>query len=209
VVVGFGGWTVALWVGRVAKYLWLHGPFSNEYEPNSTVGADGMSKLDLVSVTRRPIGPQDMDFLADLYASTRADELSIVDWDEEEKAKFLKMQFDAQHAHYQEHYGNADFDIILYDGEPIGRLYLERMKDEYRLIDIALILEYRNKGLGSQLMRELLDKAADEGIPVRIHVEKFNPALRLYERLGFRTLEDKGVYLFMEWEGPVDGRREG
>ena len=158
-----------------------------------------MAELMRESVSFRPIGPQDMDFLAALYASTREDELSVVDWSEEEKVKFLRMQFDAQHAHYQEHYPDAHFDLILYDGKPIGRLYVERMKDEYRLIDIALVPAYRKKGLGGELMRELLDRAADENVAVRIHVEKFNPALRLYERLGFRVLKDKEVYLFMEW----------
>ncbi|MEZ5594484.1 MAG: GNAT family N-acetyltransferase [Gammaproteobacteria bacterium] len=109
------------------------------------------------------------------------------------------MQFRAQHAHYQTHYPSARFDLILQNRQAIGRLYLDQWDDEYRLIDIALLPEHRNKGLGTQLLHDILAQAASQGKAVRIHVEHFNPALRLYQRLGFRQLEDKGVYLFMEW----------
>ena len=109
------------------------------------------------------------------------------------------MQFDAQHAHYQEHYPGAAFDVILVDGQPAGRLYVAREDDEIRIVDIALLPEYRNRGIGTRLLRGLQSEAAAAGKPLSIHVERFNPALRLYERLGFRQIEDQGVYLFMEW----------
>lgn len=158
-----------------------------------------MSRFPREEFSFRSITLEDMDFLRDLYASTREDELALADWPEQQKRQFLRQQFEAQHAHYQQHYPAADFDVIQHGDSPVGRRYIERWDDEYRLIDIALVPQYRNAGLGGVLMREILDKAAEEGVAVRIHVEKFNPALRLYERLGFRELEDKGVYLFMEW----------
>ena len=83
--------------------------------------------------------------------------------------------------------------------EPIGRLYVDRRTEEIRIIDIALLPEYRGKGVGSKLIRALLDEAEQERMPVRIHVERFNPALRLYRRLGFKVVEDEGVYYLMEW----------
>jgi ribosomal protein S18 acetylase RimI-like enzyme len=136
-----------------------------------------------------------------LYASTREQELAAVPWDDEWKATFVRMQFDPQHAHYREHYAGAAFDVILVDGQPAGRRYVAREADEIRIVDIALLPEFCNRGIGSALLRQLQAEARAARKPLRIHVERFNPALRLYERLGFRQIEDKGVYLFLEWRG--------
>ena len=154
----------------------------------------------------RPITPEDLPFLADLYAGTRAEELAQTGWSEADRAAFLAQQFRAQHRHYQTHFPDAAFELILLEDTPIGRLYLDRRGDEFRLIDIALLPEQRNRGLGGALLRDLLAEARAAGKPVRIHVEPFNPALRLYRRLGFELLEDKGVHLFMEWR-PEAGRK--
>jgi GNAT superfamily N-acetyltransferase len=147
----------------------------------------------------RPIRPEDEPFLQRVYASSREEELKQVDWDEQQKDKFLRMQFEAQHSHYTEHFPAADFQLILKGDEPVGRLYVDRRSDEIRLIDIALLPEFQREGTGSGLLETLLGEARQTGLPLRIHVEKFNPALRLYEQLGFRQIEDKGVYFFMEW----------
>lgn len=151
------------------------------------------------AVTFRPIRPEDEEFLAALYASTREEELAPVPWSAEQKAAFLRMQFDAQHQHYRQHYPDARFDLVLAGGEPIGRLYVDRWPAEIRLIDIALVPAWRNRGIGGELLRELMAEAEAAGKPLTIHVERFNPALRLYERLNFRQIEDKGVYHLMEW----------
>ncbi|MEM6455612.1 MAG: GNAT family N-acetyltransferase [Acidobacteriota bacterium] len=155
----------------------------------------------LATVTFRPIADDDAPFLAALYASTRADEMRQVPWDDAQKAAFLQMQFEAQHRHYAAHFADAAFDLVLHGPErvPIGRLYLDRRDDELRIIDIALLPDWRGRGIGGALMRRVLDEAAAAGKPVRIHVEKNNPALRLYDRLGFRPIEDQGVYHLMEW----------
>jgi ribosomal protein S18 acetylase RimI-like enzyme len=109
------------------------------------------------------------------------------------------MQFAAQAQYYREHYPNTSFDVIVLDGRPVGRLYVARWTGEIRIVDIALLPEFCNRGIGTRVLRDLQVEAAAAGKPLRIHVERFNPALRLYERLGFRQLEDKGVYLFLEW----------
>lgn len=150
-------------------------------------------------VTFRPIRADDDEFLCALYASTREEELAPVPWSAAEKAAFLRMQFDAQHRHYQEHYPKARFDLVLAAGEPIGRLYVDHWPAEIRLIDVALVPAWRNRGIGGALLRDLMAEAAAAGKPLTIHVERFNPALRLYERLGFRKIEDKEVYHLMEW----------
>lgn len=150
-------------------------------------------------VTLRAVTPDDRSFLCRLYGSTRAAELAPLPWTDEQKQTFIAMQFDAQDHHYREHYSGAAFDVIMVDGAPIGRLYVARGADEIRIIDIALVPECCNRGIGSALLRGLQDEARASGLPLRIHVERFNPALRLYERLGFRMIADRGVYLFLEW----------
>ena len=152
-----------------------------------------------MTVSFRPIRPDDEAFLYEVYASTRLEELALVDWDDAQKAAFLRMQFTAQHKFYQAHYATTDFLIILRDDVPIGRLYIARWQNEILIVDIALLPPYRNTGIGTAILRDLLAEATVAHKPVHIHVEKFNPALRLYERLGFAPIADKGVYLFMEW----------
>ena len=151
------------------------------------------------SVALRPATSDDDAFMVRVYAGTRAAELAAVPWTDKEKAAFVQMQFAAQAQHYREHYPDTSFDLILLDEEPVGRLYVARWTSEIRIVDIALLPEHCNIGIGTTLLRELQAEAAAAGKPLRIHVERFNPALRLYERLGFTLLEDKGVYLFLEW----------
>ncbi|MBL0218678.1 MAG: GNAT family N-acetyltransferase [Myxococcales bacterium] len=149
-------------------------------------------------VTLRPIVPADEDFLYRVYASTRTEELALTDWSPAQKTAFLQMQFTAQHRHYQDNYSNTAFDVILHDDEPVGRLYVRRIASEMRIVDIALLPAFRSAGIGGALLRGLVEEARREAVPLRIHVEKNNPALRLYERLGFRAIEDRGVYWFLE-----------
>jgi ribosomal protein S18 acetylase RimI-like enzyme len=141
----------------------------------------------------------DFAFLGRLYASTRAEELAHLPWSEAEKSAFLDTQFRAQHAHYQTYYPNADWLVALHAGENAGRLYIERWPSQHRIIDIAFLPEHRGKGFGTALLSDLLDEASAVGKAVSIHVEKFNPAMRLYRRLGFQSVEDKGVYDLMRW----------
>jgi GNAT superfamily N-acetyltransferase len=156
------------------------------------------NKMPLVSF--RSINDDDQQFLYELYASTRADELAVTPWSDEEKESFLRFQFNAQHQYYQENYADAEFDVVLADDRPVGRLYVDRREDEHRIIDIALLPDYRGQGIGGRIMQDLLDEAAAASKPVRIHVERFNPALRLYQRLGFEQIADTGVYYLMEWK---------
>lgn len=151
-------------------------------------------------VTFRPIEPGDMEFLLRVYRSTREEELAmIVDWTPEMKDAFILQQFTAQHTWYQEHYTGAEFLVILVDGVPAGRLYVHRREKEIRLVDIAFLPELRNSGFGTSILRDLLAEGEASGKPVSIHVEIYNPAMRLYERLGFRSIEERGVYRLMQW----------
>ena len=152
-----------------------------------------------MTLSLRPITAEDKEFLYQVYANTHQGELNLLAWDETHKQEYLHMQFNAQHTYYQEQFTRASFQIILLDGEPIGRLYVDRRTDEIRIIDIALLAEHRKKGIGSELMGDILAEARIADLPVRIYVEQFNPALHLYERLGFSQANQVGMYYLMEW----------
>ena len=152
-----------------------------------------------MSIDLRAVDASDEDFLYSVYASTRADEMARVDWSTEQQEAFLRMQCRAQTQFYVENYPGAEFQVIVRNEQSIGRLYIHKRENEIRIMDIALLPDYRNSGIGSSLLGDILKQGKNLNLPVTIHVEKFNPALRLYQRLGFRPKEDKGVYLLMEW----------
>lgn len=160
-----------------------------------TAGPPGASAV----VGLRAATAEDEPFLYTVYASTRAEELALVDWDDRQKSAFVQMQFTAQHRYYHEHFADAAFQIVECEGIPAGRLYVARWPSEVRIIDIALLPRFRNRGIGSGLLGQLQREAADTGNRLSIHVERMNPALNLYTRLGFQVTADQGVYLLMEW----------
>jgi GNAT superfamily N-acetyltransferase len=153
----------------------------------------------MMSISLRPITPEDESFLAALYASTRAGELARTNWSDEQKSMFCRMQFNAQTADYQKNYPDASFQIIERDGVAAGRLLVLRAAEKIHVIDIALLPEHRGAGIGTKFLKELQEEAKAAGKKLSIHVEQFNPARRLYDRLGFQQIEEKGVYFLMQW----------
>ena len=134
-----------------------------------------------------------------VYASTRAEELSHVAWEDGAREAFLEHQFTAQDHHYRANYPGATFDVIEVNGKPAGRLYVHRGQDEIRIMDIALAPPFRGRGIGTGLLRELMEEAGASGRALSIHVEMNNPARRLYERLGFSPAGEHGIYVLMRW----------
>ncbi len=147
----------------------------------------------------RPITESDLAFLLEVYAAARADELAQVPWSDDEKRAFLTSQFNAQHHHYQTYYQTASFDIIVQNGQPIGRFYVDRWPNEIRIVDIALLPNYRQQGIGASLLTQILNEGQTSQKTVSIHVEKYNPAYRLYTRLGFNKIGETGVYDLLAW----------
>ena len=115
-------------------------------------------------------------------------------WTDAQREAFLRMQFDAQDRYWRERNPAATYDVILVDGVPAGRLYVNRVADEIRIVDIALLPEHRGRGAGTLLVRRVLEEGSATGRPVTIHVERTNRARVLYERLGFRQISSTGVY---------------
>lgn len=161
-----------------------------------------------ITVQLRTIKEADLPILYEIYASTRAEEMALVpEWREEDKAAFLLQQFNAQHQYYQERYLGATFQLIEYDGKPIGRFYIHWnfAPHEIRIMDIALLPAFRGKGIGTGILQEIFKKASEKKQSVTIHVEYNNPALRLYQRLGFKKIgEFNSVYYLMEWKNDLE-----
>ena len=149
-----------------------------------------------VDLFLRAATPADNPFLLEVYASTRLDELEGFGWSDDQKRAFIKMQFEAR----ERSYPRVDNRIIILNGAPVGRIMVDRGEASLLLRDIALLKEYRNAGIGSRLLAELIEEATSVGKPIQLHVVATSPAVRLYERLGFRiTGDETAAYLEMKW----------
>ena len=153
-----------------------------------------------MNVVLRDTTPDDEAFLFEVYASTRMDELAGTGWDENQKRAFIKMQFLAR----ERSQPRVDDRIIVLDGRAVGRMLVDRGEAAILLRDIALLPEYRNVGIGTRLLEDLKKEATAAGKPVALHVLGSNPAVRLYERLGFHSVDDadtiyETAYLEMKW----------
>lgn len=161
------------------------------------------------AIALRPATPEDESFLLRVYASTRARELAQVPFTPEQKAAFVAEQFQAQSVHYARHYGSASFDVVEVDGVPAGRLIVDRWEGELRIVDVALLDRFRGRGIGTRLLAPLLAEADAGGLRLSIHVERVNPAQRLYARLGFVPAPDGDEGVYQRWERPPGGAAPG
>jgi GNAT superfamily N-acetyltransferase len=153
-----------------------------------------------MTITLRPASPEDEPFLYELYCSTRAEEMAPWGLDQAQQKAFLELQFTARQRHYDIAFSGAEHKIILCDDHSIGRMLVYRSEREIRLVDIALLPEHRNGGIGASLLQALLEDARSTGKTVTLHVDKFSRAARLYQRLGFSVIDDAGGSYKMEWQ---------
>lgn len=159
------------------------------------------------AVTLRALQSGDMAFIERLYAGSRAEEMSRSGWPAEQIAVFLGQQFQAQHTYYQTHYSDGELMIVEQDGQPIGRLYMFWGPTTLNLIDITLLPEFQGRGIGSALIDAQLRRADELGLQVELFVESYNPAQRLYGRLGFYVCGDSGVYLKLRRDARTSSRK--
>jgi ribosomal protein S18 acetylase RimI-like enzyme len=156
-------------------------------------------------VSLRPVTDADQEFLIGVYAGTRAAELAQVEWDDSQKDAFIRWQYAMQKQEYHARYPDARYDVILVEGVPAGRIWVGTDDKQIRLLDIAITPEFQNRGVGTYLLRQLIDEALKTGKALRHMVFMLNEnASRFYERLGFTTIEDVGGYLHMEWRQDQD-----
>ena len=152
-----------------------------------------------MSIELRPVAADDREFLFRVYAGTR-DDVAAAPLSDAERTAFLEMQFNAQRSDYTTRFPEAEHSIIVVDGRDVGRIWIDRRRDEIRLLDIALLPEWRNRRTGRVLLQNLIDEARDLQLPLRHSVYKTNTgALRFYRRLGFEVIEDFEMYVLMEW----------
>jgi len=152
-----------------------------------------------MSVTLRKEYPEDEPFLSNLYSSIRLDELTALDWTMSQKEMFLKMQFNAKKQYYKNQFPDADRNIILFNNQSIGIIMVIKSDNEVRLMDIALLPEFQNLGIGTALIQDIISEANETGKSVLLHVQKNSRAIRLYERLGFARISDTEFYFAMRW----------
>jgi GNAT superfamily N-acetyltransferase len=156
------------------------------------------------TVELRPVSESDDQFLLSIYASTREAELAQAQWAEGQKELFLRWQFDLQRREYDARFPDAAYNVILVDQQPAGRIWVGSDDEQIRLLDIALLPEFQNRGVGTALLERLKSKANRDGKPLRHMVFVLNNnAERFYERLGFKRIEDLGAYKHMEWRPPT------
>lgn len=150
-------------------------------------------------IALRSTADGDREFLLQVYTVSREAELSMTPWDDAQKRAFAAHQLDAQTYTYQVKYPNAAHDIILYDGKPVGRLYVDRGVEQIAILDITVLPEYRGKGIGTRLVSNLQNEAAATNRSVRIYLEHHNPSQKLFRTLGFEVVPDDGIDLRFEW----------
>ena len=154
------------------------------------------------TVALRPVSAEDEEFLVSVYAGTRAQELAQVPWSDEQKTEFVRWQFNLQRQDYEAKFPHRQYDVIVVDDQPAGRIWISRDDEQIRLLDIALLEEFQNRGVGTVLLRRLINEAAGANKHLRHMVFILNTdAKRFYERLGFVVVEEVGAYLQMEWRG--------
>ena len=149
----------------------------------------------------RPARLDDLPFLRQLYRSFRQDELAQIPWSPEDKQAFLDQQFDMQHRYYIVAFPQTDFLIVEKDGIAIGRLYIHLGHENWHIIDIGFLPEWRGLGLGSATLKAIQDAATTrKSAGIVLHVDRNNErAYDLYQALGFTVTETTDTHIGMQW----------
>ena len=143
-------------------------------------------------VTLRSVAEADDEFLLEVYASTRAEEMARVPWSAEQKQTFVGMQYQAQKHHYAQEFPRASHDIVCLNQVPVGRLYMDRREEKFHILDVTVLPRFRGSGVGTVVLERILAEARQAGKPVTIYIESFNPSVRLFGKLGFQRVSEDG-----------------
>jgi ribosomal protein S18 acetylase RimI-like enzyme len=169
------------------------------------IGSGLCSRVNL-TVCRLPQSalPSDEALLYEIFASTRTEELALTGWNAGQQESFLRQQYEAQRRSYRMQLPGAEYFVVRSGDTSLGRLIVDRRPQEVHIVDISLLPQFRGRGIGSTLMTQLMKEAAESSKAVTLHVERFNPALRWYERLGFSAVNTGPIYLEMNWRQSVE-----
>lgn len=146
----------------------------------------------------RPEGKKDNAFIEIVYYATREAELNLTNWTEQQKKAFALMQSMAQLSEYKTKFPGAAFQVIIFNKKSAGRFYTWENDIEIRLIDITLLPQFRGRGIGTALLRDLVKRSDKVQKKISLHVDPMNPALQLYQRLGFIHTKNNGRHYYME-----------
>ena len=150
-------------------------------------------------LTLRPTRADDQEFLYRLFYSVHTEKLRLVPLGEEEKTKLVELMYQGFTRHYSSLAPVSDDRLILLNNESIGRMILLQTREEIRLADLAILPEYRKRGIGSALIGQVQTESMMSKRPVRLQVAQFDRALGLYRRLGFYKTDVEGPYIHLEW----------
>ncbi len=150
-------------------------------------------------IVLRPVKKDEEDFWKEVFCDSVRGHFSTAGLSADQLNELLEMQYQAQKADYERNYPQAENDVILYDGNLAGRVILSTEHNDLHLIDIAVLSDFRNRGIGTAILENLFEKSRRTKLPIRFYVEKNNPAFRLYERLGFETIADVQTHFQMQW----------
>jgi RimJ/RimL family protein N-acetyltransferase len=158
----------------------------------------------------RPERDDDGAFRFKLFCDSRPAEFALLQLDPAAFEQLMRFQFHAQTLTYRANFPNARFDIIERDGAPIGRIVVNRPGTMLHIVDQAIVPAQRNRGLGTAIMKALMDEAGQAGLPVRLKVASTNdPSMQLYLRLGFVPIHAEPLYIEMEWQAPGTAPGQG
>ena len=148
----------------------------------------------------RPVEEKDTAFIEAVYRTTREAELNLTNWSEYQKSAFINMQSMAQLADYKTKCPGARLQVIIYNKKDAGRFFTCETENEIRLLDITILPEFIGKGIGTNLLHRLIQRSNKVQKKISLQVIASNPALKLYQRLGFVYIKSAGFYYYMERE---------
>jgi len=151
-------------------------------------------------LTLREVSSLDEEFLLDLYRSVREAEMAMVPWTDEQRLAFVRHQYAAQRNHYRTEYPAAQHSILLKDDVPVGMLYIDFTQADVKIMDLIISPSSRNLGIGSSLLKVLQSEASRLQKPITVFVDQQDRSIKLFDRLGFKPVEEQGMHILLEWK---------
>lgn len=145
-----------------------------------------------MNIYLRQIEESDKQDIFEIFLNSRPDMLSLISYGNQNENVILS-QFDLSQRYVDIRELDTRY-IIVYENRTIGTLYLRINEKKIEVVSFAILPLFRNKGIGTYLLNEIINKYSDE-FEIRLNVAWYNnEALKLYLRLGFEEIEDLGVY---------------